>query len=75
MKLLKVNDILQLQELKFYYKYKINKLTHYLQSLLFHPNTQTLDHNTCTKNNIHHPIGKHAFAKKLCSPWYTQNCK
>ncbi len=39
MKLLKVNDILQLQELKFYYKYKNNKLPQYLQALPFHPNT------------------------------------
>ncbi len=28
LKLLKVNDIFKLQELKFYYKYKNNKLPH-----------------------------------------------
>ncbi len=49
MKPLKVNDILQLQELKFYYKYKNNKLPHYLQALPFHSNTQTHDHNTRSK--------------------------
>ncbi len=66
-KLLKVNAILKLQELKFYYKYKNNKLAHYLQTLPFHPNTKTHDHDTCIKYHIHHPKGKHVFAKKLCS--------
>ncbi len=33
LKLLKVKDILTLQELKFYYKYKHNKLPHYFQNL------------------------------------------
>ncbi len=40
-KLLKMCDILKLQELKFYYKYKNSKLPHYLQSLHFHPNSNT----------------------------------
>ncbi len=62
-KLLNVGHILKLQELNFYYKYKNNKLPHYLQALPFHPNTRTHDHNTHIKNNIHHPIGKHDFAK------------
>ncbi len=63
LKLLKVSDILKLLELKFYYKYKNNKLPHFLQALPFHPNTRTHDHNTRIKHNIHHPIGKHDFAK------------
>ncbi len=42
-KLLKINDILKLQQLKFDYKYKNNKLPHYLQPLPFHPNTRTHD--------------------------------
>ncbi len=71
LKLLKVNDILKLQELKFYYKYENNKLPHYLQILPFHPNTKTHDHDTRIKHHIHHPRGKHVFAKKLCSLWYT----
>ncbi len=53
LKVLKVNDIFKLQELKFYYKYKNNKLPHYLQSLPFHPNTRTHDHDTCIKHKIH----------------------
>ncbi len=63
MKLLKINNILKLQQLKFYYKYKNNKLPHYLQALPFHLNTRTHDHNTRIKHNIHHPIAKHIFAK------------
>jgi hypothetical protein len=63
LKLLKVNDILKLQELKFYYKYKNNKLPHYLQSLPFHPNTEIHNHETRTKHNLHQPISKHSFAK------------
>ncbi len=63
MKLLKISDILKLEELKFYYKYKNNKLPHYLQALPFQINTRTYDHNTCIKHNIHHLIAKHIFAK------------
>ncbi len=36
LKLLKVNDMLKLQELKFDYKFKNNKLPHYLQFLPFY---------------------------------------
>ncbi len=35
LKLLNVNDILKLQKLKLYYKYKNKKLPHYLQNLHF----------------------------------------
>ncbi len=62
MKLRKISDILKLQQLKFYYKYKNNKLPHYLQALSFHPNTRTHDHNTRIKHNIHHPIAEDIFA-------------
>ncbi len=61
MKLLKICSFLKLQQLKFYYKYKNNKLPHYLKALPFHPNTRTHDHNTCIKHNIHHPITRHFF--------------
>ena len=63
LKLLKVSDILKLQELKFYYKYKNNKLPHYLQSLPFHPNTETHDHATRIQHELHQPMSKHTFAK------------
>ncbi len=60
---LKVNDILKLQELKFYYKFKNNKLPHYLQSLPFYTNIETHNYATHTQHNIHQPICKHTFAK------------
>ena len=63
LKLLKINDILKLQELKFYNKYKNNKLPYYLQSLPFFPNTETHDYATRIQYNIHQPIVKHTFAK------------
>ncbi len=44
LKLLKVKDILKLQELKFYFKYKNRKLPYYLQSLAFSPNSDIHDH-------------------------------
>ncbi len=65
MKLLKISDILKLQQLRFYYKYKNNKLAHYLQALPFHPNTRTHDYDTHIKHNIDHPIAKHIFAKNF----------
>ncbi len=77
MKLLKISDILKLQELKFYYKYKNNKLPHYLQTLPFHPNSKTHDHDTRIKHNIHHPTGKHVFAKNCIRfdiPRIVNNC-
>ncbi len=41
LKLLKIKYILTLQELNFYYKYKHNKLHHYLKNLSIWPNTKT----------------------------------
>ncbi len=66
------------QELKFYYKYKNNKLPHYLQSLPFHPNTRTHDHDTHIKHKIHNPIGKHVFTKSCVLvdiPRIVNNCQ
>ncbi len=55
LKLLKVKDILWLQELKFYYKYKNHKLPHYLQNLPLQSNTEIHNYATHTLYNIHHP--------------------
>ncbi len=55
-------DILQLQELK--YKYKNNRLPYYLQSLLFHYNSDTHQHNTHIQLNIHVCRTAHEYAKK-----------
>ncbi len=46
LKLLKVEDILSLQELKFYYKFKNNKLPHYLKAFPIHFNTNIHHHET-----------------------------
>lgn len=62
--LLKVTDILKLQELKFYYKFINNKLPSYLQTLPFYSNTETHDHYTRTQDDIHQPFAKHDYAKK-----------
>ncbi len=63
LKLLKLEDILKLQELKLYYKYKNNKLPHYLQNLQFEPNTKTHDHATHIQHNTHQPKTNHVYAK------------
>ncbi len=34
-----------------------------MQTLPFHPNTKTHFHDTHIKRHIHHPRGKHVFAK------------
>ncbi len=52
---LKLCDILKHQELNFYFKYKNNKLPHYLQSLPFYPNTETHDIATRISPKIHQP--------------------
>ncbi len=59
--LLKLCDVIKLQELKSFVKY--NKLPNYLQSLPFHPNTETHDHATRISHTIHQLICKHTFAK------------
>ncbi len=63
-KLLKNCDILKLQELKFYYKYKNSKLPHYLQSLPFQPNSNAHDHATRIQQGIYQPMRNHVFVKK-----------
>ncbi len=57
-KLLKLEDILKLQELKLYDKYKNNKLPNYLQNLPFEANTKTR-----IQHNIHQPKTNHVYAK------------
>ncbi len=64
LKLLQVKDILKLQELKFYHKYRNNKLPHYLQTMPFHFNTDTHNHATRIQYNIHQPRANHEYAKQ-----------
>jgi len=65
LKLLKVTDILKLQELKFYYKYENNKLPYYLQNLPFKTNINTHNHVTRAQHKIHLAYTpNHEYAKK-----------
>ena len=52
-KLLKVNHILQMQEFKFYHKFKNNTLPAYLQHLKLLPNSSIHSHNTRGKTDLH----------------------
>ena len=63
LKLLKVSDILKLQELKFYYKFTNNKLPYYLQNLPIKPNTHIHSHATRSQHDIHLIKTKHEYAK------------
>lgn len=64
LRLLKVTDILKLQELKFYYKFKHGMLPIYLLNLPFIINAVTHDHNTRQQDNIHQPFARHEYAKR-----------
>ena len=56
-------DILQLQELKLYYKYKKNKLPSYLQNLPLQPNFDMHNYETRIRYHIHQPKTNHEYAK------------
>ncbi len=64
LELIKLMDILTLQELKFYYKYKNNGLPYYLQNVPFHYNSLTHQTNTCTQQNILVGRTAHEYAKQ-----------
>ncbi len=51
LRLLKVNDIIKLQDLKFHYKYENNLLPYYLQNLLFKTNIHS--YATRSQDKIH----------------------
>ena len=62
--LLKVDDILKLQQLKFYYKYLHNDLPRYLQNWRFVFKYEVHGHDTRDKNKIYTYKIKHEFTKK-----------
>ena len=64
LKLLNVTDILKLQQLKFYYKYKHGILPQYLQDMPFYANSVTHEHNTRQHSNIRQPQVNHEYAKR-----------
>ena len=51
--LLKVADILKIQELKLYYRCMHNTLPQYLQRIAFHQNCTIHDYNTRRQNELH----------------------
>ena len=62
--LLKVNDMLALQKLKFYYQFIPNKLPTYRQHWQKATNSKIHGHNTRKKKKIHIYGTKHTFAKQ-----------
>jgi hypothetical protein len=64
LKLLKVNDILRVQQLKFYYKFKNNKLPHNLQLFPINHNTDFHNYTTRAQHHIHPVRTRHEYAKK-----------
>ena len=62
--LLKITDILRLQELKFYYKFMHNLLPSYLHNWLLTPNANIHTHNTRRQNELHTFKTQHEFAKR-----------
>ncbi len=64
LKLLKINDLLKLQTLKLYYKFKHGQLPIYLLNMPFYPNQDVHSYNTRNRNQLHHGRPKHSFAAK-----------
>ncbi len=63
--MLKVTDIIRLQELKFYYKYKNNKLCHYLQNLPLECNTDIHNYETRTQHKLCDLKTDHEYSKNV----------
>ena len=64
LKLLKIEDMLKLQELKFYFKYIHKQLHSYLLNWEMIPSINIHNYNTRAKDNIHTFRAKHDFAMK-----------
>ncbi len=64
LKVLKVTDIIILQELKFYCKYKNNKFPHYLQNLPLECNIDIHSYETRTQHKLRELKTDHEYAKK-----------
>ena len=64
LKLLKIQDILTLQTLKIYYKFRNNKLPYYIQKWPLFQNSNIHNHNTRGANALHKNRCSHVFAQK-----------
>ena len=63
-KLLKIHNIFQIQQYKFYHKYVNNKLPSYFHSFQLQRNDDIHNHNTRFHTNIHVRRTNHEFAKR-----------
>ena len=79
--LLTLNDIIVLQELKFYFKFVHNILPSYLQKWQLTTNTDIHTYNTRQQNELHIVGTKHTFAKQCLKHnlpktlKYPENCE
>ena len=64
LKLLKIKDMLSLQELNFYYKLTRNELPTYFLNWQIVTNSELYRHNTRGKHNVHIVGFRHTFAKR-----------
>ena len=65
LKIIKICDILTIEQLKFYHKYTHNKLPQYLQDIPISINQNLHTHNTRQANEIHVTRIHHEFARRL----------
>ena len=63
LKLLKIQDILTLQTLKIYHKFRNNKLPYYIQNWPLFQNSNIHNHNTRGANALHKNRCLHVFAQ------------
>ena len=64
LKLLKIQDILTLQTLKIYHKFRKNNLPNYIQNWPLFQNSSIHNHNTRGANALHKNRCSHVFAQK-----------
>ena len=64
LKLLKVQDIHKLQQIKLYYKFINNTVPTFIQNLPFYQNNETHTHLTRNSNMLHAPKASHEFSKQ-----------
>ena len=62
--ILKVEDLLKLSILKFYFKYQNHQLPNYFSLLPFTRNYNQHHYPTRSQNDVYRPLVKHEFAKK-----------
>ena len=77
LKLLKLTDIFNCQQIKFYHKYLNNKLPEYFTDIFTRLNNSTQNYSTRNRDNISFEKVKHEYAKKrirYCIPNTLNNC-